>query len=413
MTTLPRALHDHLAAPSLAQMWTDLRERLERSGHAIRGTIVTDLDDDGADRLGGLLGRSLGRGTCRIRLADLDVALRSSIAGRGLVAVVAELTGGTLRDRPAERAQSQAGREQLWAHLDKLLMAAGLADQDWVAPWTDWLHRGGVLTRLPAPAADPALSMAVRVIAAVLSGGGAPRSLAALATQHTGTAHGLDDGTPAGTLALRGLAFAVQAPPPASAAERRALWQRVGVSTDEISGTVLAWALRPPGTDRWSAMMRERAELGLVTHLTVHELERAPALTPPGEVVHACENPQVLQQLAAAGVDRPVICTSGNPAAAGSLLLDRLTVRYHGDFDWPGIAIARRIILRGATPWRLGSGDYLNATARLPADHRLALTGRPEVTPWDEGLQAIMIATDVAVHEEAIVDLLLADIGNV
>jgi uncharacterized protein (TIGR02679 family) len=160
-------------------------------------------------------------------------------------------------------------------------------------------------------------------------------------------------------------------------------------------------------------MMRERADLGLITHLTVHELQRAQTLTSPSELVHACENPQVLQQLAAAGVDRPVICTSGNPAAAGSLLVDRVTVRYHGDFDWPGIAIARRIIARGATPWRLRYDDYLEATARLPADHRLALTGRPETTPWDARLQTVMIATDVAVHEEAIVDLLLADLREV
>ena len=326
MTALPSALHDHLAAPSLAPMWAVLRERLERTGHAIRGTMVIELDDDGADRLGGLLGRSLERGTCRVRLPDLDAALRTSAAGRGLVAVVAELTGAALRDRPAERVESQVGREQLWAHLDELLVAAGLADQEWVTPWTDWLHRGGVLTRLPASAAEPTLSVAVRVIAAVLAADRAPRSLAELATEHTGTAHGLDDGAPAAALALRGLAFALQALPPASAAERRALWQRVGISTDEISGTVLVWALRPPGADRWSAMMRERADLGLITHLTVHELQRARTLTSPGEVVHACENPQVLQQLAAAGVDRPVICTSGNPAAAGSLLLDRVTV---------------------------------------------------------------------------------------
>lgn len=411
MTTLPSALHEHLAAPSLAPIWTVLRERLERTGHAIRGAIIIDLDDDGADRLGGLLGRNLERGTCRVRLTDLDAALRASAAGRGLVAVVVELTGAALRDRPAERAQSQAGREQLWAHLDGLLDTAGLAGQDWVTLWTDWLHRGGVLTRLPASTAEPALSMAVRVIAAVRAADRAPRSLAELAIEHTGTAHGLDDGSPVGALALRGLAFALQAAAPTSAAERRAMWQRVGVSTDEISGTVLGWALRPPGADRWSAMMRERAGLGLVTHLTVQELQRAPALTPPGEVVHACENPQVLQQLAVAGVDRPVICTSGNPSAAGSLLLDRVTVRYHGDFDWPGIAIARRIIMRGATPWRLGHDDYLEATSRLPADHRLALTGRPEVTPWDARLQEVMTATDVAAHEEAIVDLLLADLG--
>jgi hypothetical protein len=51
----------------------------------------------------------------------------------------------------------------------------------------------------------------------------------------------------------------------------------------------------------------------------VHELHRADELTRPGEIVHACENPQVLQRLAAAGVDRPLACTSGNPSAAGSL----------------------------------------------------------------------------------------------
>lgn len=410
MTALPSALHDHLAAPSLAPIWAVLRERLERTGHAIRGTLVIELDDDGADRLGGLLGRSLESGTCRVRLPDLDAALRSSAAGRGLVAVVAELTGAALRDRPAERVESQVGREKLWAHLGGLLVAVRLADQEWVTPWTDWLHRGGVLTRMPASAGEPTLSVAVRVVAAVLAADRAPRSLAELATEHTGTAHGLDDGAPAAALALRGLAFAMQAPPPASAAERRALWHRVGISTDEISGTVLVWALRPPGADRWSAMMRERADLGLITHLTVHELQRAQTLTSPSELVHACENPQVLQQLAAAGVDRPVICTSGNPAAAGSLLVDRVTVRYHGDFDWPGIAIARRIITRGAAPWRLGHDDYFEATARLPADHRLALTGRPETTPWDARLQTVMTATDVAVHEETIVDLLLADL---
>jgi uncharacterized protein (TIGR02679 family) len=228
----------------------------------------------------------------------------------------------------------------------------------------------------------------------------------------TGDAHGLDDGAPATALMLRGLAFALDVPPPTSAAERRLLWQRVGVSTDEISGTVITCGLRPPGTGRWAAMMRERADLGLITHLTVHELRRAGELTCPGEIVHACENPQVLQRLAAAGVDRPLACTSGNPAAAGSLLLGRAVVRYHGDFDWPGIAIARRIIGQRAQPWRLGCADYYEAVERLPAGRRLMLTGRAETTPWDSGLSPAMIAANVAVHEEAIVDLLLADLAG-
>lgn len=413
MSGLPAELRAYLSAPSLRPLWTALRDRLERNGHAIRGAVTVDLDDDGADRLSGLLGRrDVRAGKTQVKLADLDTTLRLSPAERGLVAVVAELTGGPLRDKPGERNKAHARREQLWAELDQLLAGHGLASQDWTRPWTDWLHRGGVLTRLLADQASQALAVAAGTLARVLDTDQPPIGIAELASGVTGDAHGLDDGAPAAALVLRGLAFALDVPPPTSAAERRLLWQRVGVSTDEISGTVITYGLRPPGTDRWSAMMRERADLGLITHLTLHELRRGGELTRPGEVVHACENPQVLQRLAAADVDGPLACTSGNPAAAGSLLLRRAVVRYHGDFDWPGIAIARRIIDQGAQPWLLGCTDYHEAVERLPVGRRLMLSGRAETTPWDPGLSPAMMTANVAVHEEAIVDLLLADLTS-
>jgi uncharacterized protein (TIGR02679 family) len=409
MSAIPPPLREYLVAPSLRTLWPVLRERLERNGHAVRGSLSVRLDDDGADRLSGLLGRPVRTGTARIRLADLDACLRSSAAGHGVVAVVADLTGAPLRNLPAERDAARAGRQQLWAQLDLLLVKHNLADQDWVPPWAEWLRRGGVLTRLPTAKAAATLSIAVEVLARVLADRYPPTGLAELASEITGDAHGLDGGVPT-ALVLRALALALGSTPAASAEERRLLWQRVGVSTDEISGTVITWALRPPGRDRWSAMMRERADLGLITHLTVHELQRASDLTHPGEIIHACENPQVLQRLAAAKVERPVACMSGNPAAAGMALLKRTVVRYHGDFDWPGIAIARRIFERGARPWRFGRDDYVDAVDRLPAGNRLGLSGRAEATPWDQGLRATMTAADVAVHEEAIVDLLLADL---
>ena len=168
-------------------------------------------------------------GPARVRLADLDAALRSSAAGRGLAAVVAELTGGPLRDRPAERDATRAGREQLWAELDRLLVTHGLAGRNWVQPWTDWLHRGGVLTRLPAAKAAPALAAATRALAKVLDDERPPAGIAELASEITGDAHGLDDGAPAAALVLRALAFALDVParrvgggpPPALAARRR------------------------------------------------------------------------------------------------------------------------------------------------------------------------------------------------
>ena len=410
MSTLPPALRDYLLAPSLRPLWSALRERLQRSGHAVRGSVAVQLDDDGADRLSGLLGRPVGTGAARVGLVELDVSLRSSAAECGLVAVVTELTGAPLRNRPAERDATRAGRQQHWAELDQLLVKHDLAAQDWVARWVQWLHRGGLLTRLPAARAAASLTTTVQVLARILDDAHPPVGLAELASEITGDAHGLDDGAPAAALVLRAVAFATEVAPATSAAERRLLWQRVGVSTDEISGTVITWGLRPPGPDRWSAMMRERADLGLVTHLTVHELQRAGDLTPAGEIIHACENPQVLQRLATAGVQRPVACMSGNPAAAGMALLGRAAVRYHGDFDWPGIAIARRIFDQGGRPWRFWCDDYVDAVDRLPADSRLGLSGRAEPTPWDEGLGAAMTAADIAVHEEAIVSLLLADL---
>jgi hypothetical protein len=168
MSGLPAGLRAYLSAPSLQPLWLVLRDRLERTGQAIRGAVTVDLDDDGADQLSGLLGRPVRAGTTQVKLAPLDVALRSSPAERGLVAVVAELTGGPLRDKPAERDKAHARRDQLWAELDRLLAAHGLAGRDWARPWTDWLHRGGVLTRLPADQASQALAVAAGTLAKVL-----------------------------------------------------------------------------------------------------------------------------------------------------------------------------------------------------------------------------------------------------
>jgi hypothetical protein len=231
MNGIPPSLRDYLLTPSLQPLWSGLRERLERTGHALRGSLSVPLDDDGADRLSGLLGRAVPAGETRIRLVDLDTSLRSSVAGCGLVAVVADLTGGPLRNRPAERDAARAGRQRLWAHLDLLLTEHNLATQEWVPQWTEWCRRGGLLTRLPVADAITTLSIAVQVLARVLDDSQPPTGLAELASEIIGDAHGLDGGVP--------------------------------------------------------------AALGLVTHLTVHELQRAAGLTRPGEIIHACENPQV------------------------------------------------------------------------------------------------------------------------
>lgn len=409
--TLPDDLRAHLSAPSLNGLWDVLRARLERTGHAIAGTVTINLDDDAADRLGGVLGRPMTAGRRQVKLPELDAALRDSSAGRGLVSVIAELTGAPLRDRPAERVTREAEWREVWAQLDADLDAAGLAQRPWVASWVSWLH-GGVITRLGVDGARARLRSAVAVLSALDPGANSEpptQTLGRLAGTRTGTSHGLDDGRTVPALVLRAAAFALGVPAPSSSAERRDLWRALGVDPDEVSGTVLVWALRPSGPDAWSAMMRDRADLGLVTHLTLREL-RGYDVPLADEPVHACENPQVLQALADAGVRRPLACFSGNPAAAATLFLQRAEVKYHGDFDWAGVAIAQRVMAAGATPWRFEADDYAAARSRVPDGTPLALAGAAQPTPWDPALADAMAAAGVAVHEETIVDLLAADL---
>ena len=73
-----------------------------------------------------------------------------------------------------------------------------------------------------------------------------------------------------------------------------------------------------------------------------------------------------------AGVEHPVACMSGNPAAAGVILLARTDMLYHGDFDWPGIAIARRIFGQGARLWRFGRIDTSTQLTVFPLTIGLA-----------------------------------------
>ncbi len=57
---------------------------------------------------------------------------------------------------------------------------------------------------------------------------------------------------------------------------------------------------------------------------------------------------------------------------------------YHGDFDWPGVAIAADVMDRhGARAWRMGAGDYL--AAATADDPSVALSGVPVPTPWEPG----------------------------
>lgn len=433
---------EYLSHPSLTALWTTVRSHLERNSLAVSGGVTVVLDTAAADHLNGLVGashRAWRPGRRRIGLVTLDDALRASAAQAGLVSVVAELTGTPLEDRPAARARQEQVRSRLWSELDAALARAGLADAPWVGEFVEGLRRSGLLTKaggaahriveetgavlnelarsgaLTPPDADIAATISPLVIV----------ELGELATRTTGDAHGLDEGRATARLVLRAAAAALAVPAPATARDRRELWAVLGVSPDTVSGTVLTWGLRPPGDSPWASSMRLRADAGVVTHLTLQELRVAgvlPFASHPatqlvaerGARIWACENPQVMQAAARAGVGASLICTSGNPSIVAWQLLSLLAsggadVRYHGDFDWPGVGIAGRLYRLGLQPWRMGAADYEDAVEAQTVSDSLPLSGSVRATPWDDRLATAMHRRGVAVHEEALLELLLHD----
>jgi uncharacterized protein (TIGR02679 family) len=393
-----------VADPALSGFWAKVAVRLESTGLTPRGRIVVEVASrEERHALGALLGRTLIRDRVQVDLAALDARLAERSPLPGLVEVASAQAGKPLCDRAAERAGRAARREE------PLLLARGLVNGHWVDDWVGGLRRTGLLTGRP-DAADTVHAAAAVLRALQQPSPVAARSRTDLAAQLLGDAHALDEGRVLTQVVLRGLAAAAGVPVPATAAERRDLWQRHGVHGDLVSATCLVLGLRPQARDPVSTRLLEAAGTATPLHLTAWDLrDWTPGSVEPRGVL-VCENPRVLEAVAAEHAqDVAVVCTSGEPNTVVTGVLDRLVsarcrLRYHGDFDWPGVAIANRLVARhGVRPWLMGAADY---EAGL---HRRALRlGEIAVEPvWDAELGAVMRAHGVAVHEEAVLEQLL------
>jgi uncharacterized protein (TIGR02679 family) len=187
---------------------------------------------------------------------------------------------------------------------------------------------------------------------------------------------------------------------------------------DGVSNTVLTYGLAPVEGGWRERALRERAQHHAETHLTARELRQLRWVLPIGIVVHVCENPRVIEAAADAACTRPLVCTSGNPTTTVVSLLDALTAAgaqlcYRGDFDWPGVAIANRIVRRySARPWRMSAADYEQhvAAAQARGTPLRPSIGEPVDAVWDPDLRPAMCALGVQVHEEAALELLVSDL---
>jgi uncharacterized protein (TIGR02679 family) len=417
-------LHRLLGGESTGWLIRRARDRLE-AGRPLIGTVaLTGATVEQRRAIERLTGRPARSGTSlSVSLPEVDRVLRESGAAPGGLAEAVALLTGPLRDLNRDRTDNASAWAAAFAPLD-----GAVAARAELAPWRAWLDATGLVRRL-TPAPDLALALLGQVAAVLrrLPSPGIP--IGRLAAECCGDAHALDDGRPAGTLALSavralaGLPFAADV----GAESRRAVWASAGVHLDELSSLVLCLGLPGDAHTPLGRVLALQREAGQPAALTLRQLRCHDEALPTGSV-WICENPVVIAVAADELGSRcpPLVCVGGRPSAAGWRLLDLLAAgdprfRYHGDFDWGGIGIASAVRQRVAQsgshwrPWRYDRDSYEAVATATLAAHDAAtpprLTGEPVSTPWDPDLATAMAHHDVRVEEELLLDILLADLA--
>jgi uncharacterized protein (TIGR02679 family) len=400
--------------PEYRRLLAAARRSLERTGGDLGGAVgVASPDEAERNAIIGITGRYRPAATGRVtvRLADLDSAVRTA-TGAGLPELLTRL-GGPLDNRPERSSALAAARATVIRSAQSSFL---MGSRSWYPAWLQSVVRDGTLTKLIHQGEQHRLGIAVRVLEhlAARPAGSAPLMIPALAAAITGDTKALKDGSAQSTLVLRALAMRAGTGRPASAADRRQLWESAGVVVDDLASRVLVLNLPAdgPGLGEW---LSGAAGYGTPFQVTLHQLTTHP-IRVRAAVVFACENPAVLRRAAAelGAACAPLLCTEGQPSMAFRRLAQVITdgggqLRYHGDFDWPGIAITAGVTARHlAVPWRMTAACYL-AGVSADTDH-VVLTGEPRPTPWDPGLAMAMRETGRAVYEETVADDLLDDL---
>lgn len=378
-----------------------LRARLRRRfslGQVSEVFTLTDLAPDERAALADMLGLRVRKArSLTVRLDELDHALRRAGLAASLHHAL-ELLDGPIPDLHAQRARRERAWRALFDEPVHPKLSVLLADA----------QGRGLVKRLSASRPERArpLLQAVSRVLGCLPVEGVPRSQ--LAAEVLGDAHALDTGRAEATLAL-----AVLRVPEDGRA--RHTWARAGVLVNEFAKPALAFNLAAEPDTPAGAITHSARQAAEPLHLSLRLLLRAPPRwRVRGQPVFVCENANLL----AIAADRlgsscaALVCTDGMPAASQRTLLHQLAdqgaeLRYHGDFDWPGLRIGNFILRSfGAVPWRFCSADY----EAHPGHRGRPLQGRPVVAAWDSLLAPAMAAAGQVLEEEAVAASLLEDL---
>ncbi len=398
--------------PELARLLDATRRRVEQGG--AQQVSIADPSESERRAVDELLGRRPSRGKrLSVSLTQLEAVLRRAGLAPDLDSALVAL-GGPLRDRRAERAREPRAWHQLLQRHAPTARRLGLSR------WLEDLHGGGLLKRVSGRDPRRAEALLTQTLGLLERLPARGTTLSTLAATALGDAHALDPGRPVASLARRALMAWTQR----EEARDDELWAGVGVLVGGgITSTALVLNLSADGDGMLAAAVNAAATVGEPLHLTLRQLLREPVAwrvapqVPPqvnAEPISVCENPAVVAEAAnrLGARCRPLICTLGQPSVATTTLLDQLlragaTLRYHGDFDWPGLRIANGLMTRhGLRPWRMTRADYLGA-----ADSGKPLAGDPVVASWDPGLTPAMAGRGQAIDEERLIADLLADLA--
>jgi uncharacterized protein (TIGR02679 family) len=199
------------------------------------------------------------------------------------------------------------------------------------------------------------------------------------------------------------------------AADERSAWERAGLPLDLVSAPVLTWGLPLLGAGRTADAVRAMTAAGLPTHLSMLALRASPLTVAAGTTVLVVENPRLVEAAAERRLVAAVLCTNGNPTTAPSLAITQLwssgaQMRYHGDFDAAGLALAGRARDAGCEPFRMSAPEYYDALVQASAAGvELPRDPPPSPpTPWDPDLARAFNEHRAIVHEERVMDDVLA-----
>lgn len=381
--------------------------RYEELGE-VRGTMrVPNLTEAERVALAGLMGeyvKTKPGETLVLPLKRLEELLRERGLGESLPEVAAAVTG----QPPVTKAERRAAAAHRW---EVLLASCRPPQAERALDWFELLCVGAssaqvllqrefnlaerALEQDPSATAHEQLQWALSAVLTALERLPIDHErsvrLPVFASQIAGDPHAFDSGTLAGRLLLRALADLLGescgVPHPAEdAIERGILLTAAGLLPDGISSTVACFGLRSArrsdGTEdaQVAAAWAERS----VLTTTLRQVGHWRTLEVDGPILYAVENPPVYEELVdalvQAGVQRPIVCTSGFLSVAAYRVLDLAvaggaTLAYGGDFDPNGLTIAAKLLDRYGDRVRLWGMDV--------ADYQAA-SNHPDAKPFDE-----------------------------